>query len=61
LAVGIAGDSINGSGKSPAEFYQFIDNLRALFPEKIRGYFYYKALKVYKYSYFPENFSKQNS
>ncbi len=61
IAVGGSDFEFDGEFRSPAEFYQFIDELRALFPGKIRRYFYYKALKVYKYSYFPENFAKRNS
>lgn len=41
--------------KSPEEFYQLMEEIKSLFPKKIRRYFYYKALKIYKYSYFPEN------
>lgn len=40
--------------KSQEDFYQLMDEIKALFPQKIRRYFYYKALKIYKYSYFPE-------
>ena len=40
--------------RSQQEFYDFMDEMKALFPRKIRHYFYYKALKIYKYSYFPE-------
>jgi len=36
------------------QFYQIIEELKALFPQKIRKIHYYKALKIYKYSYFPE-------
>src|SRR3989344_1411158 len=40
--------------KSQDDFYKMINEMKLLFPGKIRSYFYYKALKVYKYSYFPE-------
>ncbi len=39
---------------SDEEFYKFLTNLRSLFPGKIRSQFYYRALKIYKYSYFPK-------
>ena len=41
--------------KSQQDFYQLMDEIKSLFPQKIRHYFYFKALKIYKYSYFPEN------
>jgi len=41
--------------KSQEDFYKLINEIKALFPGKIRNYFYYKALKIYKYSYFPES------
>ena len=40
--------------KSQNDFYKLINEIKALFPKKIRNYFYYRALKIYKYSYFPE-------
>jgi len=39
------------------ELYKIFEDLKKLFPEKIRNYHYYKALKIYKYSYFPEDIS----
>ncbi len=42
---------------SQEDFYRLMDKLRAEFPEKIRSYFYYKAVKIHKFSYFPERFS----
>jgi len=42
--------------KNDLEFYQFMDKLKRLFPQKIRHYTFYQALKIYKYSYFPEEF-----
>lgn len=36
------------------EFYKLMDEIKKSFPEKIRHYFYYKAIKIYKYSYFPD-------
>ena len=41
--------------KSQNDFYALMDEIKALFPQKIRHYFYYKALKIYKYAYFPED------
>ena len=40
--------------KSQDDFYTLMGEIKALFPQKIRHYFYYKALKIYKYAYFPE-------
>ena len=40
--------------KSQRDFYLFIDGLRSLFLGKIRSYHYYKARKIYRYSYFPD-------
>src|SRR3989338_5797345 len=40
---------------SQHDFYRLLDEIKSLFPQKIRHYFYFKALKIYKYSYFPEN------
>ena len=40
--------------KSQDDFYQLVDEIKTLFPRKIRRYSYYKALKIYKYAYFPE-------
>ena len=45
--------------KSDLEFYQFMDELKKLFPQQIRHYSFYQALKIYKYSYFPEEFLNQ--
>ncbi len=39
---------------SQHDFYLMMEEIKSLFPQKIRRYFYYKALKIYKYSYFPE-------
>ena len=41
--------------QSQNDFYTLMDEIKALFPQKIRHYFYYKALKIYKYAYFPED------
>ncbi len=38
---------------SQAAFYALIEEIRTLFPKKIRSFFYYKAIRIYKYSYFP--------
>ena len=40
--------------KSQDDFYQLMNEMKSLFPQKIKRYFYYRALKIYKYSYFPE-------
>lgn len=39
-------------------FYELIERIKALFPGKIRSYFYYKAIHIYKYSYFPKKLLK---
>ncbi len=44
---------------SQQDFYVLINQLKTLFAEKIRHYFYYKALQIYKYSYFPEHFPQK--
>lgn len=40
--------------KNQEELYVLMDKIKSLFPGKIRHWFYFKALKVYKYSYLPE-------
>ena len=42
--------------RNDGEFYQFMDALKIAFPQKIRQYSFYQALKIFKYSYFPEEF-----
>ncbi len=44
---------------SQQEFYKLMDKMKSLFPRKIRSYFYYKAIKIYKYSYFPESLTQK--
>lgn len=39
--------------RNQEELYALIDEIKALFPGKIRQHHYYTALKIYKYSYFP--------
>ena len=41
--------------QSQTEFYKLIDNIKELANQKIRNFSYYKAIKIYKYSYFPES------
>jgi len=40
--------------ESQERFYEIIEDIRSKFPKKIRSYFYYKAIKIYKYSFFPK-------
>lgn len=54
VAAGGSDFEFDGEFRSQADFYDFIDELKEAFPGKIRSYFYYKALKTYKYKYFPE-------
>lgn len=42
--------------ESVEKFYAFIGELQMKFPKKIRSYSYYRAVKIYKYSYLPKNF-----
>ncbi len=41
--------------KGSEDFYKLIEDLKEKFPGLIRNYKYYKARKIYKYVYFPEN------
>ncbi|MBN2567350.1 Lrp/AsnC family transcriptional regulator [Candidatus Woesearchaeota archaeon] len=45
--------------ESQSAFYALIEEIRALFPKKVRSFFYYKAIKIYKYSYFPNIILKE--
>ena len=55
VAVGGSDFEFDCEFKSQEDFYKLINEIKSLFPGKIRNYFYYKALKIYKYSYFPES------
>ncbi len=37
--------------------YALLEKIKSLFPGKIRRWYYYKTLKIYKYSYLPEGMS----
>lgn len=54
IAVGGSDFEFDCEFASPHDFYAFMEELKELFPQRIRSYHYYKALKIYKYSYFPE-------
>ncbi len=54
IAVGGSDFEFDCELKSQVDFYTLMDEIKSLFPQKIRHYFYFKALKIYKYSYFPE-------
>ncbi len=60
ITVGGSDFEFDGEFKSQEDFYSFMDELRSLFPGKIRSYHYYKARKIYKYSYFPESLVKKS-
>lgn len=57
IAVGGSDFEFDCELSSQEDFYQLMDKLRAEFPEKIRNYTYYKAIKIHKFSYFPEKFT----
>ncbi len=54
IAVGGSDFEFDCEFQSQQEFYKLMDEIKSLVPQKIRSYFYYKAIKIYKYSYFPE-------
>lgn len=54
LAIGGSDFEFDCELKTKEDFYKLINEIKNMFPEKIRSYFYYKALKIYKYSYMPE-------
>ncbi len=54
VAVGGSDFEFDCEFQNQQEFYRFIDEIKSLVPQKIRNYLYYKAIKIYKYSYFPE-------
>ena len=54
ILVGGSDVEFGSEFKSQEEFYKVIDELKTLFPEKIRRYFYYKSLKIYRTTYFPD-------
>lgn len=53
IAVGGSDFEFDCELKSQEDFYKLIEEIKTLFPKKIRNYFYYKARSIYKYSYFP--------
>ena len=55
IAVGGSDFEFDCELRNQGELYALIDEIKALFPGKIRNYHYYTALKIYKYSYFPES------
>ena len=54
IAIGGSDFEFDCELPGPEQFYRLIDEIKTLFPGQIRRYFYYKALKICKYSYFPE-------
>lgn len=54
VTIGGRDFEVDGEFRNQEEFYQFMRKVKELFPKKIRNYFYYRALKIYKYAYFPE-------
>jgi len=47
--------------KSQHDFYKIIDEIRYLFPRKVRNYFYYKSTEIFKYTYFPDFLEKKEN
>ena len=58
IAVGGSDFEFDCELSSQEDFYKLIDGIKKLFPGKIRQWFYYKSLRIYKYSYFPEELKK---
>ncbi len=54
IAVGGSDFEFDCELRSKEEFFQLLDELKTLFPGKIRRFFYFQARKIYKYAYFPE-------
>lgn len=54
IAVGGSDFEFDCEFQRQQDFYTFMDEIKSLVPQRIRSYFYYKAIKIYKYSYFPE-------
>src|SRR3989338_4056751 len=50
IAVGGSDFEFDCEFRSQEELYALMDKLKQLFPQKIRHWFYFKALKTYKYS-----------
>lgn len=61
VAAGGSDFEFDGEFCSQSDFYNFMDELKAAFPGNIRSYFYYKAVKIYKYKYFPETILEEFS
>lgn len=54
IVVGSSDFEFDCEFQSQEELYALINELKKHFPQKIRYWFYFKALKTYKYSYLPE-------
>jgi len=54
VAVGGSDFEFDCELKGQEDFYKMMNEIKNLFPKKIRSFLYFRALKIYKYSYFPE-------
>jgi len=59
VAVGGTDFEFDCELRNQEEFYELIEEIRTLFPGKIREFFYYKAIKIYKFMYFPEDLKRK--
>jgi len=59
IAIGGSDFEFDCELQNQGELYALLDEIKALFPGKIRKYHYYTALKIYKYSYFPESLTQK--
>ncbi len=53
VAIGGSDFEFDCELRSQDDFYNLIESIRSLMPKKIRSFFYYKTIGVYKHSYFP--------
>ncbi|MBT7903162.1 Lrp/AsnC family transcriptional regulator [Candidatus Woesearchaeota archaeon] len=60
VAVGGSDFEFDCELASQDNFYEMIEEIKQLFPGKIRSYFYYKSIKIHKYLFFPKLIMKQN-
>lgn len=58
ITIGGSDFEFDGEFETQEKFYQMIAKIKALFPQKIRKVHYYRALKIYKYSYLPQIIEK---
>ena len=53
VAIGGSDFEFDCELKGQQEFYKLMESIKEAIPKKIRSFFYYKAIKIHKYSYFP--------